>query len=757
MSISGLDSALSGLKIAQQQLSVISNNVANVSTPGYSRKILPQQTVAIEGQTVGVKANAVVRNVDMYLARDYWTQVSAVTFQDTTATYMNQIQQFHGAPDAETSISAKITALQDAFLSLANQPDSEVGMQAAVSAAQSTAQKFNDYSKLMTQMRNDTQRELSEAVSQVNTLLNQVASLNKEIKSNMAQGRTVAQQQDQRDAAIEELSGLIEISFFTRGDGVLVVQTNEGLQLADDTVNPMYFNPTQQTTQTYYPASAAGLYVGGNPDEVRVSFDITERDPGGKIGALLAMRDETLPAYQAQLDELAHKTALRLSEQGLNLFTDQFGNIPANTDPVPNPPGPLTPVPYVGFSAIMQVNPAILNDNSLIRSGTVVGSAVQEGSNEVLRRVAEFAFGNIAYQEAQGNVDIRVAGIPDTLQNIFGLNPQAQMRGDVNIHNLSLGVPLNAAPDHPFLPISGPPLLDDFTIRIDEGGANDTGDITIDLTAVDTAYPTPPSTSGAQALVDYLNNDVFPTLAPPLDTTVTASLNQFGQLMINAQHDIGIGVGNMGEDGLEYLGLKAGTTQAVDPYFTVQVGQDDPVRVSISPGDTETDLLTKLNNIPGVQASIDPATGFLSFRPGPGFGGDIRIVDGTILSAGGNTPSLELLGSASPVVSVAHAPFRETQLGAGLQVSSGLPGTLTLEEYSQRMISNQVAEVNATTAKQADEASLRDLLNTQLLNESGVNLDEELSHLIVVQSAFAASAKTITAIDEMFQQLLNAF
>ncbi|WP_435640655.1 flagellar hook-associated protein FlgK [Micavibrio aeruginosavorus] len=757
MSISGLDSALSGLKIAQQQLSVISNNVANVSTPGYSRKVLPQQTVAIDGVTVGVKGNAVVRNVDMYLARDYWTQVSAVTYQETTATYMNQIQQFHGAPDAETSISAKITALQNAFLGLVNQPDSEVGMQAAVSTAQSTAQKFNDYSNLMTQMRNDTQRELSAAVSETNTLLKQISTLNREIKINMAQGRTVAQQQDQRDAAIEELSNLIEISFFTRGDGVLVVQTNEGLQLADDTVNEVYFNPSQLNPQSYYPASASGLYVGGNPAEVKVSFDITEREPGGKIGALLAMRDETLPAYQAQLDELAHKTALRLSEQGLNLFTDNFGNIPANTDPVPNPPGPLTPVPYVGFSAIMQVNPAILNDNSLIRSGTVVGSAVQEGSNEVLRRVAEFGFGDISYQEAQGSVDIRVAALPDTLQNIFGLNPQAQMRGDVNIQNLSLGVPLNAAPDHPFLPISGPPLLDDFTIRIDEGGANDTGDITIDLTAVDVAFPTPPATSGAQALVDYLNTNVFPTLAPPLDTTVTASMNQFGQLMINAQHDVGIGVGNMGEDGLDYLGLTAGTTEAVDPYFTVQVGQDDPVRVSISPGDTEIDLLTKLNNIPGVQASIDPLTGFLSFRPGPGFGGDIRIVDGPISSAGGNTPSLELLGSASPVVSVAHVPFRENLLGPGLRVNSELPGTLTLEEYSQRMISNQVAAVNATSARQADEASLRDLLSTQLLNESGVNLDEELSHLIVVQSAFAASAKTITAIDEMFQQLLNAF
>jgi flagellar hook-associated protein 1 len=49
MSLTALNAALTGLRIAQQQIGVISNNVANVGTPGYTRKILPQQAQVIEG------------------------------------------------------------------------------------------------------------------------------------------------------------------------------------------------------------------------------------------------------------------------------------------------------------------------------------------------------------------------------------------------------------------------------------------------------------------------------------------------------------------------------------------------------------------------------------------------------------------------------------------------------------------------------------------------------------------------------------
>lgn len=757
MGLAGLDSALSGLRIAQQQLNVISNNVANVSTPGYSRKILPQETSVLLGQTAGVKGSPVIRNVDLNLERDLWTQVSSTQFYTVEASYLNQIQQFHGAPDAEISISAEIAELRDTFVELVNAPDNNLQLQLTVGQAQTVANKFNDFSDMLIQMRNDAQDQMRVSVNRVNDLLEQIAAINTDIKANSAVTRTNAHLEDLRDTAVKSLSEEIGITFFTRGDGVMVIQTTQGQVLADENATPLFFDPAPVGATSYYPASASGLYVGGDPASVASAYDITQIGAGGKIGAYINLRDNTLPKYQSQLDELAHKMALRFDAQGIRLFTDASGAIPADTAPVPNPPGPLTPVTYVGFASGIQVNNAIVDDNTLLRTGTLTGLTVQQGSSEFLRRAVEFTFGEFEYLQAEGNVDLRVAGLPDTLQNVFGLNPLARIVGEVDIRSLSIGVPLNQATGNPFLPPSGPPLLDDFTIQFDPGGPNDTGILTIDLGAVDIANPTPPAASGAQALVDYFNTTVIPGLAPPLNTAITASLNQFGQFMLDSQYSFDIQGGTMGTPGLEYLGLTAGTTAAESPYFDIQVGKDNSVRIDVDPGDTEVDLLNKLNGVTGVQASIDPLTGFITVRPGPNFGGDIKITDGPIFSAGGNSILTELFGSSNPIVGVQHSPFRSTQLGPGVNMQTGIVSPLTLVEYSQKMVSSQTEDINVVDAAVKDEESFKNLLERQLMDESGVNIDEELSHLIVVQTAYAAAAKTITAIDEMFRELLNAF
>ena len=51
---------------------------------------------------------------------------------------------------------------------------------------------------------------------------------------------------------------------------------------------------------------------------------------------------------------------------------------------------------------------------------------------------------------------------------------------------------------------------------------------------------------------------------------------------------------------------------------------------------------------------------------------------------------------------------------------------------------------------------MRGIIQRQFSDDSGVNIDEEMSNLIVVQTAYAASARAITAADEMFQELINA-
>jgi len=97
--------------------------------------------------------------------------------------------------------------------------------------------------------------------------------------------------------------------------------------------------------------------------------DVTRQLTGGQLGANIVLRDTTLPTYQAELDEFLQNTASQFAAQGLTLFTDPTGSVPAGGG-IPVQSG------YVGFAAEIQVNPTVLTDPSLVVNGntTVAGS-----------------------------------------------------------------------------------------------------------------------------------------------------------------------------------------------------------------------------------------------------------------------------------------------------------------------------------------------------------------------------------------------
>lgn len=785
MSLGGLESALSGLRIAQQHLDVIANNVANVSTPGYSRKILPQATLAADGKTIGVRGMPVMRNVDMNLSRDLWTQVSATALYDVQSTYLDRIQQFHGPAEAEISVAAQIAELRDKFSALADSPEDAFLQRSVVNQATIAAGKINQFAGLLTEMRNDAQAELAVATQQINDLLNTIAETNKQIKYNTAIHKTNAALQDERDKAINELAQLMDISFFTRGDGVLVVQTKQGVQLADERPEQVFFQSTVLGPTSYYPADANGLFVGGNPATNPNAIEITATGVGGKMGGLLELRDDILPRQQAQLDEVAHKLALRMDSQGLRLFTDPNGQIPANTDPVPDPPGPLTPVPYVGFSSVIQVNPAIIADNSLVQKGTVpTDIPVLSGSNEVVRRVMQFGFGATQYQQATGTVDLRAAATGGTtLQDWLGLRSENTVTGQHDITTYSdLNALMTAGGTNFTPPPPAAPLNAQFALTFEEPR---TGlgpvTITIDLATAMTNQPIGGPIQNAADQISAEINAQIAAAALPAGMAASARINQYGQLVIDSTASITVDngfVGGMNTEALGILGLTAGTSVTRDPYIEIQVGNDTPVRITIEPGDTEAELMDKLEyngignpGVPGLYAFLDPATGALTLRPGgddtgggPHFGGDIKITGGPFIADGTGTGGTAagtniitaLFGVPSPVIDIPHENFRDRNLGAGANLSTGIISSTDIIDFGQKMVNRQTEEYNLTTARQSDSQTFHDLLSQRQMNDSGVNLDEELSNLIVMQTAFSAAARVVTSIDEMFRELLNA-
>ena len=69
--IAGLQTSLSGMKVAQSQLEVISRNVANADTVGYSRKIGNQKNLVLAGSSVGVTFSGTTRAFDEGLLKSY--------------------------------------------------------------------------------------------------------------------------------------------------------------------------------------------------------------------------------------------------------------------------------------------------------------------------------------------------------------------------------------------------------------------------------------------------------------------------------------------------------------------------------------------------------------------------------------------------------------------------------------------------------------------------------------------------------------
>ena len=134
---------------------------------------------------------------------------------------------------------------------------------------------------------------------------------------------------------------------------------------------------------------------------------------------------------------------------------------------------------------------------------------------------------------------------------------------------------------------------------------------------------------------------------------------------------------------------------------------------------------------------------------------------------GNFTGSGATLVERSPVTSVAYESetsdasgtftnFRNRNLGPNAGISTGIFSATGLIDYAQKMIDETSQDYLQAQSAFENEDTLRGIIQRQFSDESGVNIDEEMSNLIVVQTAYAAAARTITAADEMFQELLSA-
>jgi flagellar hook-associated protein 1 FlgK len=298
-----LRTAHSGLFTSQQALDAVARNVANVNTPGYSRKIINLEQRTVAGAGAGVDFGVLTRRVDQGLVGNLRQEAGALRASDVRKDMLGRIQDLFGTPESNTSLSHALTDFQMTVESLAAAPQAELQQRDVVRAGAEAASLLRRYSAGIQSLRAEADQRIGKAVDEINGLLTKIADLNDKVLRNGAMGQSVADLEDTRDQAIDRLSELIDIRAVQRGRGDVVVFTRGGRTLVDNTAAILTHIPaaTASASMSYADGNFDGIYVGDkNPGN-----DITHAIGGGELSALIEMRDSMLPDIQGTLDALA--------------------------------------------------------------------------------------------------------------------------------------------------------------------------------------------------------------------------------------------------------------------------------------------------------------------------------------------------------------------------------------------------------------------------------------------------------------------
>lgn len=342
MSLFGaISTAQSGLLATQSAIDVAARNIANASIEGYTRKVQSNTTRVIDGQAGAVKVEEVTRNVNAQLQRDVREQSSVVEELKIIQDFLARFELEFGRPEDNSSVSAKITELKEAFQALATNPDQSTAQNDVIRAADEVAQSLNDLSDHIQLLRAEADQRIAESVDAINQALQNIDGLNDEIGSRKSTGLGTADLEDQRDVLVQALAEQMDIRTFERSDGRIAILTGDSQFLLDQDPVALTFS----ASATMAPATVGADIMLDNG--FMAPFSITSSFNGGEVSGLVQLRDTILPLAQSQLDSLAFELAQQFdaitvgaTTADLDLFTDAADAIPGAS---------------AGFAAVIQI------------------------------------------------------------------------------------------------------------------------------------------------------------------------------------------------------------------------------------------------------------------------------------------------------------------------------------------------------------------------------------------------------------------
>lgn len=322
---SALSTGLSGLLAYQRAINVHSQNIANVNTEGYVRQrveLIAQGNSSVLAGSAGVSIAQIRRDVNNYLLEQGRSSQSAATRSELMAEKADQIVGL--VASADYGLDETLRELRNSLEALATEPTSTIIREEVFARLQTTIDRFKTMDARLSEFEFEIEARLTEEVSRVNALTQQIAALNTEIARQSVGGRAVTPSLlDARDRATNELADKIGIRVNERRDGSSSITTTSGVLLVNGTsaATLARVNDPREPTR-----GRIVLQVGP------ASTDVSREMQGGVIGGLLDTRAQLVENTRNELGRLAASVVATLNarnaagddgdgDPGLALFT----------------------------------------------------------------------------------------------------------------------------------------------------------------------------------------------------------------------------------------------------------------------------------------------------------------------------------------------------------------------------------------------------------------------------------------------------
>jgi flagellar hook-associated protein 1 FlgK len=296
--LSSLSSATRALEAQRMGLDVTGQNIANVNTPGYSRRVVDFAPVPPESNRSagrGVDVVAVRAQRDLMIERRLQQELPAERREAAVAEALSIVEVALGDPGA--SVDAALNRYFDAFATLAQTPSSSVARQEVLLQGESVAATFRDMAGRIALSQRETDGQVRSLTQDVSALAAQISQLNDSIQRTGASSAGTLHLQDQQGELVRQLSEIIDVDVLHRADGGVDITIGNGRALV--------------IGENDYPLTAST--VGGVNRMFSAGVDVTAEISGGTLGGVIFTRDVLLPAYASDLDEIAYEFATQVN------------------------------------------------------------------------------------------------------------------------------------------------------------------------------------------------------------------------------------------------------------------------------------------------------------------------------------------------------------------------------------------------------------------------------------------------------------